>query len=439
VSGRRAIVVGGGVAGLCCAYYMRKRDFEVTVVESNRVGTGASWGNGGWLCPAQSGPLPEPGLTLGGLRMLFNAESALYFAPASAAQITPWLLQFLTYCNGPAYRHGLAAWAALGRKIFTLVEAMAADGVEFELYRQGMLCAAQEPDVAARELRKLAPMRDYGYELPDDILTGDELHALEPALSPAITAGFEIQQHWHVRPDSFTAGLAAALRRMGVEIVEAAEVVDFVATSIQNDARAIRRVRTTAGDLDAETFVLAAGARTQPLARMLGVSFPMQAGKGYSFFVRPSVMPRHAILLADVHVGCTPLGDVMRIGGTMEFSGLNTRLDRRRIDATIRGAKRSFAEWASPEVEHEWAGMRPITPDGLPVLDRAPGHDNVFIATGYSMQGMTVGPPAGEQLAEFVASGRRPEMLGPFRADRFRGLRGWDPRSRTNGHRVAGT
>ena len=136
--------------------------------------------------------------------------------------------------------------------------------------------------------------------------------------------------------------------------------------------------------------MLAAGAGTQPLAKMLGVGFPMQAGKGYSFFVTPAVVPRHAMLLADVHVGCTPFGERMRVGGTMEFSGLNTRLDRRRIDARSRArAPRSWS--GNPRGDHEWAGMRPITPDGLPVLDRAPGYENVYLATGGAMQGVSIG------------------------------------------------
>jgi D-amino-acid dehydrogenase len=430
-SERQVIVVGAGVAGLCCAYYLRRLDFEVTVIESNRVGSGATWGSGGWLCPAQAGPLPEPGLTLYGLRAMFNADSPLYFAAASSAQVAPWLLQFITYCNERSYRHGLAAWASLSQGVFELVEELAADGVEFELHRQGMVVAAQTPAVAAHELEKLKPMRDYGYELPDDIITGPELHELEPALAPIVQAGFEIRQHWHVRPDSYTRGLADALRRMGVEIIEAAEVVDFVTADGH-----VATVRTATDEFSARDYVLAAGAATQPLAKMLGVSLPMQAGKGYSFFVTPTVVPRHAILLADVHVGCTPFGDRMRIGGTMEFSGLNTRLDRRRIDATIRGARRSFVEWATPEVDHEWAGMRPITPDGLPVLDRAPGYENVYLATGGSMQGVSIGAPAGLQIAQFVSTGTRPEILEPFRADRFRGLRGWQPRVNHTNSRV---
>jgi D-amino-acid dehydrogenase len=411
-----AVVVGGGVAGLCCAYYLRKRDIDVVVVESNRVGSGASWGNGGWVCPAQTGPLPEPGLTLYGMRSFFDPASALYIKPSYWPALAPWMLRFWTYCNARDYRLGLEAIARLGQDVFSLVEDMTADNVEFELHRQGMLVAARSADVARAELRKLGPMRAYGYELPDDVTTGADLHELEPALAAEVDAGFLVPQHWHVNPGSFTAGLAAALTRMGVEIVEGAEVVDF--TSHAGDVTA---VRTAAGSYAADAFVLAAGAWTQPIAEMLGVRFPMQGGKGYSFFVTPTVVPRHSILLADVHVGCTPLGDQMRIGGTLEFSGLNTRLHPRRIDGIVQGARASFLPWKDATIESQWAGLRPITPDGLPVLDRADHHRNVFIATGYSMQGVTLAPPAAQAMAELIATGDKPALLAPFTLDRLRG------------------
>ncbi len=414
---RSVVVIGGGVAGLCSAYYLRQLGTDVTVVESNRVGSGASWGNGGWVCPAQAGPLPEPGLTWYGMRALFDRSSALYFEPAKLPELAPWLLRFRTYCNQRDHEHGVASLAALGHDVFDLVDGMRDDGVEFELHRQGMLVAAREPDLAREELSKLQPMREYGYELPDDVLDPAALHEAEPALADAIDGGFIVGQHWHVRPDSFTAGLAGALRRMDVEIVEGAEVHDFVV-----DNGRVRGVRTAAGDHAADAFMLAAGAWTTPLAKMIGVRFPMQAGKGYSFFVNPSVMPKHSILLADVHVGCTPLGDRMRIGGTMEFSGLNTRLDEGRIENIVTAARTCFVPWQTPEIEQRWAGMRPITPDGLPVLDRA-GFDNVYVATGYAMQGVTLAPPAGRAMAEFVTTGRKPELLAPFGIDRLQGRR----------------
>jgi D-amino-acid dehydrogenase len=410
----KVVVVGGGVAGLCCAYYLRRLGEDVMVVESNRVGSGASFANGGWLCPAQAGPLPEPGLTLYGMRALFDRDSALYFKPGDWNRLAPWLMRFWTYCNERDHAHGTAAIARLGQDVFDLVEEMRADGVEFELHKQGMVYAARTAEDARGELRKLAPMRDFGYDLPDDVLTESELHELEPALAPIVTSGFLIRQHWHVRSDTFTAGLASVLRRDGVEIQEGAEVFELV-----REGRRLTHVRTAAGDLEAGTVVLAAGSWTTPIAASIGISIPMEPGKGYSFSVRPTVVPSHAVLLFDVHVGCTPFGDRMRIGGTMEFSGINNRLDRRRIASIVKGAKESFRPWESPEIESEWAGMRPITADGLPILDRAGNLDNAYIATGYAMQGVTLAPASGRAMAEMITTGRRPPLLEPFRLDRF--------------------
>ena len=414
----RVVVVGGGIAGLCCAYYLRRRDFDVTIVESNRVGSGASFANGGWLCPAQAGPLPAPGLTLYGMRALFDRDSALYFKPGEWSRLTPWILRFWTYCNERDYAQGTGAIAQLGHDVFDLIADMQASGVEFELHKQGMVYAARSADDARAELRSLAPMRDYGYDLPDDLITGSDLHELEPALSPAVTAGFLVHQHWHVKPDTITAGLAAALRRDGVDIQEGAEVFELV-----RQGRRLTHVRSAAGDLEADAVVLAAGAWTTALAHSIGVSIPMEAGKGYSFSIRPTVMPSHAILLSDVHVGVTPFGDRVRIGGTMEFSGINNRLDRRRIDAIVAGAKETLMPWETPAIEDEWAGMRPITADGLPILDRAGPFENAYIATGYAMQGVTLAPTSGQALAEMIATGRRPPILEPFRLDRFGRIR----------------
>ena len=277
-----------------------------------------------------------------------------------------------------------------------------------------MIYAARSADAARAQLRDLAPMRDYGYDLPDDVTTGDALHELEPALSPAVAAGFLVRQHWHVKPDTFTAGLAVVLRRDGVEIQEGAEVVELV-----RQGNRLTHVRTAAGDLEADTVLLAAGAWTTALARSIGVPIPMEAGKGYSFTIRPTVVPRHAILLSDVHVGCTPYSDRVRVGGTMEFSGINSRLDRRRIDAIVAGARETLMPWQTPEIEDEWAGMRPIPADGLPILDRAAQFENAYIATGYAMEGITLAPTSGQALAEMIATGQRPPLLEPFRLDRF--------------------
>lgn len=408
------VVIGGGVAGLCCAYYLRQRGEDIIVVESNHVGSGASYANGGWLCPAQAGPLPEPGLGFHGMRAISGRDPAVSFSFAEWPRLVPWLLRFWTYCNEHDHAHGTEAIAQLGRDVFSLVEGMRARGVEFELHKRGMVYAARTTKDARGALRKLAPMRRLGYTLPDDVMVGDELHELEPALSPTVSAGFLVDEHWYVKSDMFTTGLAAALRREGVQILEDTEVLELV-----RNGRRITKVRTASGDLGPDAVVLAAGSWTTMLAASIGISLPMQAGKGYSFSVHPNVMPTHAILLADVHVGCTPFDGFLRIGGTMEFSGVNNRLDRRRINAIVAGAREAFQPWASAEITDEWTGMRPITADGLPIIDRASRFENVYLATGYAMQGVTLAPSAGKALAEFVTKGRRPPLLEPFRLDRF--------------------
>jgi D-amino-acid dehydrogenase len=411
----KVVVVGGGIAGLCCAYYLRRRGVDVTIVERDRVGsrTASSWGNGGWIAPAQAGPLPEPGLTVYGLRALVRADSALYFRPGYLPRLAPWLLRFWTYCNERDHDRGTAVLAALGRRSFELIDGLADDGVPFDVWKLGMVCATSTADGARKVLRSLEGLRRQGFRLPDDVLGEEDIHELEPSLNARVRAGFHLAEQWNVKADTLVEGLGARLRELGVEILEEHDVTGFDGTSTM-----VRAVRTTDGDVGGDHVILAAGAWTAPLAGKLGVRVPMQPGKGYSFLLRPKLMPRHGILFADIHAGATPLGDRVRIGGTMEFSGYDLSIDERRIGNLFRLA-RDYVDLETPEYEEPWAGLRPTTVDGLPVLDRAGPFRNASIATGYSMLGMTLSAPAGEAMAEMIVSGRRPEVFEPFRLDRF--------------------
>jgi D-amino-acid dehydrogenase len=411
----KVVVVGGGIAGLCCAYYLRRRDVEVTLVDRAWIGarTASSWGNGGWIAPAQAGPLPEPGLTVYGLRALVRADSALYFRPAYLPRLTPWLLRFWTYCNERDHDRGTVALAALGRRSFGLVDGLADDGVRFDVWKLGMVCATGTVEGARKVLRSLEGLRRQGYALPDDVLGVDEIHQLEPALNDRVRAGFHLAEQWNVKADTLVNGLGTRLRELGVEILEKRAVTGFDRAGTK-----VRAVQTTAGEVGGDHFVLAAGAWTTPLAAMLGVRIPMEPGKGYSFLLRPKVMPRHGILFADIHAGATPLGDRVRIGGTMEFSGYDLAIDQRRIGNLFRLA-RDYVDLETPEYEEPWAGLRPTTVDGLPILDQAGPYGNTYVATGYSMLGMTLSAPAGEAMAEMIVGGRRPDVFEPFRIDRF--------------------
>jgi D-amino-acid dehydrogenase len=414
VNAKRVVVVGGGVAGLSTAYFLRHAGAEVTVLDAGAMGEGASAGNAGWVCPAQAGPLPAPGLTGYGLRSLVRSDSALYFSPRALPRMATWLLRFAAHCNARDHRQGTTDLARLGGRAFELMDRLAADGVAFELYRQGFVVAGRERASVAEFAQGLEPLRALGFAVPDEILEGAALHALEPALAPATTAGLRIDEHWHVQPSSLMNGLVERLRSLGVALHEGAAVTD-----LGQRAGGERRVHAGGQTFAADAVVLAAGAWSPKLARTLGLRLPIQPGKGYSFEVRTDHLPRQAVMLLEPHVGCSPFTDRLRIAGTMEFTGVNTRIDQGRVRKIIAGAAGMLRGLDGAELERVWTGMRPIAPDGLPIVDRAPGHEDVYLATAYSMLGMTIGVPAGEALADMILTGRRPAALEPFRAARF--------------------
>lgn len=408
-------IVGGGVAGLSAAYFLRREGAEVTVLERNRVGSGASAGNAGWLCPAQAGPLPEPGLAAHGVRGLTRPDSPLYFSPGYAPRMLPWLVRFARRCNARSYRRGVEALGRLGGRTFELVEQLEADGIDFELHRCGLLLVAERAEPIRAHLEPLQPMRALGFRIPAEILNADELQEIEPLLSPDLRAGALIEEHWHIDPLSLIRGLAGRVRQMGGQIEEGVEAIE-----VDADGRGRPRLRTNVGDLEADAVVLAAGAWTAALTRNLGFRLPLEAGKGYSFEVEgeSEELPRHALELVESFVVFSPLANRLRVAGTMEFSGVNQHLDERRIEVMIRGAARTLPGLRLDRIERRWTGMRPIVPDGLPVIDQVPGHGRVYLSAAFSMLGMTLGLPAGEALARQILSGARPGELEPFRADR---------------------
>jgi D-amino-acid dehydrogenase len=412
---RHVIVVGGGVAGLCTAYYLRRQDVEVTLVEAATIGSpvASSFGNGGWICPAQAGPLPDAGLTIHGFRALLNRDSSLYFDPRYLPRLVPWLLRFWTYCNPRDFESGTRALATLGRRVFELVDELLDSKLVFELHKLGMIVVGTERQTIAAVQTKLAPMRRYGYTIPERLLEIDELHALEPSLAPRVRTGLLIEEQWHVRADSFTTSLGQAVAKMGVRTVENVRITGFATSGGR-----VRAVTSADGDVAGDAFVLCAGSWTGLLARRLGGRIPLQPGKGYTFILDADPAPRHGLLFPDLHAGATPLQGGVRIGGTMEFAGFDRTVDHRRVQTLFHGA-RDFLNVTNAAPRDEWAGLRPMTVDGLPVIDRLAGHDNAYIATGYSMLGMTLALPAAEALTAMIVGGDRPSVLAPFRADRF--------------------
>ena len=408
---KRAVVVGAGVVGLACAYSLCKRDYEVTVVDAVAPGAGASEGNAGWVTPSLSMPVPAPGMVGQGLRWMLRSDSPLYIKPTLDPRRIAWLVALLRNCNEKTYARGLEATARLNARTFELFDELESEGVEFEMHRAGLLFCFLDPSALSHVLEDLAQVSGFGYA--PRRLDAADLRAMEPELAPEISAGVFVEQERQVRPESLVTGYVKRLLDAGVDIRGAAPISGF-----EKRGDAVAGVRNGEGVFEADEIVIAAGAHSGRLARKLGARVPVEAGKGYSLHYEPApVEVRHALYLYEARVGVTPLDGGLRFAGTMEFSGINARLEKKRVDAIVGAARRYLEGFPVDARGRPWAGMRPMTPDGLPVIGRLAA--NVTIASGHAMLGVTLAPVTGELVAELVAGDETPEVLKPFDPIRF--------------------
>ena len=412
------VIVGGGVVGLCCAVALRQRGATVTVLDAGPPDRAASHGNAGWIVPSLAGPVPAPGLVRTSLRWMLKPDSPLYLQPRPDPAFLRWLLAFWRRCNARHYAAGLAAIGELGRQTLPLYDRLRAAGVAFEEHRSGILFVYRDPGALAHDYAGLDLLRPFGYDRIA-VLDGDALRQREPALVPGLAGGYHIVQDRYIRPDSLVTGLRHWLERAGVELRSGVTVTGF-----DHAGGRVRSLRTTDGEVSGASVVVCAGAWTGLLLRRAGVRMPIEMGKGYSLDFVPSPVSepvRHALYLHEDRVAITPLTGRLRLAGTMELSGLNHRIDQRRVKAIVRAGGRCLRDWPAAAVPATvWAGGRPMTPDGLPVIGLAPGFQNLAVASGHAMLGLTLAPATGEAIADLLTTGAAPATLAPFRPDRFR-------------------
>jgi D-amino-acid dehydrogenase len=355
-------------------------------------------------------------------RSIGRPDSPLYLRPQPTLAFLRWLVMFQRACARTTFDRGYEAVARFARATFDRFAELADADVITTLTRPGLLHAFLSADKARDVLATQRAMAWTGYEVPGDLLTGAELAELDPAVGGKVAAGYLVEGEGVVDPTAFVDSLAVRLRKDGVAISEHTGVRGFHRRNGQ-----VAAVRTAEGDIDCSSVVIAAGMWSAGLLRELDsrLRLPLQAGKGYSFSVELDPAPAHPMYLGDKHVAVSPIGGTTRVAGTMELSGNNRRLDWRRVVAIARASRDYLGHWYdSPDelmglIHDPWVGGRPMLPDGLPVLDRVPATGNAYVATGHGMLGITLAPVTGSAMAEYVAEGRRPAGLEPFRADRF--------------------
>jgi D-amino-acid dehydrogenase len=405
-------VIGGGIVGLCCAYELDRAGAEAIVLERGAAGSGASRGNTGWVCPSFSYPLPGPGIIREGLRGMLRGGGPLAIRPTLDPTFVRWLLGFRRSAARDRWEKGVTALIALNRRTLELFDAYAAAGIEFEMHRSGLLLVATTEAGLASYAALFDELRRLGFEGESRALNSAEAKEREPALAAEnLVGGVHAVVDRYVRPESLLEGLAGCLRGRRVELREGVEVTGLEAVN------GGIRIRTAYDALDADRAVIAAGASSPPLLRRVGVSLPLVGARGYSFtFAGDGLRPQHALYLAEAKVGISAYAASVRVAGVFELGHSSDRLNRRRLRAMLATVEPYFEDWRPAEETAllEWAGLRPMTADGLPLIGRAPTLENVYVATGHGMLGVTLAPATAALLAPLVLEGRSAPELAPF-------------------------
>lgn len=401
----RVVVVGGGVIGAACAYYLRLAGCEVTVIDQGEFGRGCSHGNCGYVCPSHVLPLAGPGALRNTLKTLLARNSPLKVRWRFDPAMWRWFWQFAKKCNARdllAAGHAIQSLLVSSRSLYDELLTNTLTDVEWETLgllfvfqsQAGLDHYAETDDLLRREFHLGATRYDSA-----------ALLALEPALKPGIAGAWHYTTDGHLRPDKLMSAWRRVLEDRGVAIRECFRLLDLA-----TERRRVRRVITNAGELAADHVVVATGAWTPQLRNMLRAPIAIQPGKGYSLTMpRPSICPRHSMIFEEHRVAVTPLASRYRIGSTMEFAGYDTSLNPRRLQLLRDGASIYLREPLAEPVFESWYGWRPMTPDSLPFIGRAPAFDNLYIAAGHGMLGVSMSPATGRLISELV-TGQTPHV-----------------------------
>lgn len=410
-------ILGGGVIGLCCAWYLRKEGFAVTVIDRGNLTQGTSFGNAGMIVPSHFIPMASPGVITKGLKWMLNSKSPFYIRPRLSLPLTQWLWKFY---RSSSSRHVRACMPVLrsihewSRELYR--EFANSPGFEFDFQQRGLLMLFQTLKQEKEELEVAEMAHELG--LDAKMVEGADLARLEPEMELEARGGVYFPGDAHLYPDKFLLQLRKELCDLGVQFQIGKEVVGLLA----RENKLIGYVEGSGEKTEVDQMVVAAGAWTGRIMRSIGFMLPLQDGKGYSFTLRePGVKPRIPTILSEAKVAITPMGADLRIGGTLELSGMSIKVNEKRLKGMLESIPRYYRnlDTGAIQIKQAWQGYRPCSPDGMPYIGGVPGIKNLFLATGHGMMGMSLGPATGKLISQLISRQKTSLDTHLFRTDRF--------------------
>lgn len=410
------LIIGGGAIGICCAHYLNSLGREVTLVEKGEIGSGASYGNAGLVIPGQSIPLAAPGVISKGLRWMMNPESPFYIKPQLNLDFLQWLWKFSRFCTPGHMELAVPILRDLQNTSMALFKGLAAlEDIDLGFKQKGVLDAYLGNEEFENGKETAHQLRKFGLE--NQILDAAGIGDLMRGIRTNAVGGVYYTTDAHLDPATFVRRLAQYAGNRGTQICADTEVI-----GIQKSGPRITAVQTTRGIVKADQIVLAGGAWSPRIVSDLNLKLHVQAAKGYSItYKRPAGFPDIPFILVEAKVAITPMDDILRFAGTLELAGLDQTINRRRVKAILKSVPRYLPDFNIQNLElvEIWRGLRPCTPDGLPYIGRPVNYDNLIIATGHAMKGISLAPVTGKLVAQLAAR-EKPDMdLSGLNIERF--------------------
>jgi D-amino-acid dehydrogenase len=409
------IIVGGGVVGLSVAYYCLSRGLAVTVLERGRGDYDCcSLGNAGMIVPSHFVPLAAPGIVARGLRALLDRESPFFILPRLDANLLRWGWRFqrsATARHVEATRGVLRDLLLESRRLF---EELARAG-DVALEQRGLLALCRSEEGLAHEAALAEQARELG--IAAEVLDARATAAREPALTMDVAGAVYFAQDCHLDPAQLHRALRARVLAMGGTIEQGVAV-----ERLEASRGAVTAVVGGGRRIDGARFVVAAGAWSHHLLSTVGVRLLLEAGKGYSLTVpSPPQLPRLCAILTEASVAVTPMGGALRFAGTMELAGLDSSINPARVRGIVKAVQAYLPRFGAEQFADvvPWAGLRPVSADGLPYVGRVDGLSNLVVATGHAMLGVSLGPVTGQIVADLLTDARPFREISQLGVGRF--------------------
>lgn len=397
---KKVSIVGGGIIGLCSAYYLAKEGYEVVVFDKSAMTDGCSYGNAGMIVPSHIIPLAQPGMIAQGIKWMFDSQSPFYVKPRLSMDLMKWGLQFYKHANMKHVEKAMPALCDLSLLSKELYQDFAQKNNSFFYEEKGLLMLYKTEKTGEEIHHEGILAEKLGLEV--DFLSKEEVSNLEKGTVTDVIGGVHYKSDAHLYPQKFMQFIKDELNTLNVKIHANTTVTDFV---LKNNS--VSEIITDKGTFTSDEVVLATGSWSPHIAKKLNVNISILPGKGYSFTLKDqNHKPSIPSILCEGKVAVTPMSNDIRFGGTMEITHTNdTKINQNRLQGIVNSINDFYPELKIniPKKEDTWFGFRPCTPSGMPIITRDKKLKNLTLVTGHAMMGLSLAPATGKIVAEIIA------------------------------------